>query len=75
MIAKEEVLRIAGLLGLGPQVVEKDYALGWCRVGVTGKFSDYQVAGVRSRPSLSEKVTETFFGDWAARYPTGDFAN
>jgi hypothetical protein len=34
MIAKEEVLRIAGQLGLGPQVVEKDYALGWLLAGI-----------------------------------------
>jgi predicted nucleotidyltransferase component of viral defense system len=36
MIAKEEILRIAGQLGLGPQMVEKDYALGWLLAGVFG---------------------------------------
>lgn len=35
MISKEEILRIAGQLGLGPQVVEKDYALGWLLAGIS----------------------------------------
>jgi hypothetical protein len=35
MIGKEEILRIAGQLGLGPQVVEKDYALGWLLAGTS----------------------------------------
>jgi predicted nucleotidyltransferase component of viral defense system len=35
MISKAEILRIAGQLGLGPQVVEKDYALGWLLAGIS----------------------------------------
>lgn len=34
MINKREILDLAGKLGLGPQVVEKDYALGWVLAGI-----------------------------------------
>jgi predicted nucleotidyltransferase component of viral defense system len=35
MISKDEILRIAGQLGLNPAVVEKDYALGWLLAGIS----------------------------------------
>ena len=34
MISKREILDLATALGLGPQVVEKDYALGWVLAGI-----------------------------------------
>ena len=34
MIDRREILDIAGTLGLLPQVVEKDYVLGWVLVGI-----------------------------------------
>lgn len=34
MIRKDEILEMAGKLGLQPQVVEKDYALGWFLAGI-----------------------------------------
>ena len=34
MIERREILDIAGTLGLSPQVVEKDYVLGWVLAGI-----------------------------------------
>ena len=34
MIGKAELLGIASTLGLGPHIVEKDYALGWALAGI-----------------------------------------
>lgn len=34
MIDRREILDIAGTLGLLPQVVEKDYVLGWILDGI-----------------------------------------
>ena len=42
MIDRREILDIAGTLGLLPQVIEKDYVLGWV------------LAGIYQQPSLSE---------------------
>ncbi len=38
MIRKEEIIEVAGKLGLQPQVVEKDYALGWFLAGIHSHF-------------------------------------
>jgi predicted nucleotidyltransferase component of viral defense system len=35
MIDKREILEISQTLGLGPQVVEKDYVLGWVLAGIS----------------------------------------
>jgi predicted nucleotidyltransferase component of viral defense system len=34
VIDKREILEIASMLGLEPQVVEKDYVLGWILAGI-----------------------------------------
>jgi predicted nucleotidyltransferase component of viral defense system len=34
MIGRDEILRLAGELGLRPDVVEKDYVLGWMPAGI-----------------------------------------
>lgn len=34
VIDKREILEIASMLGLQPQVVEKDYVLGWILAGI-----------------------------------------
>ena len=34
MIGRREVLGLAAALGLSPQVVEKDYVLGWVLAGI-----------------------------------------
>lgn len=34
MISRQEILRVAGVHGLGPHVVEKDYVLGWVLAGI-----------------------------------------
>ena len=34
MINRREILDIAGTLGLRPQIVEKDYVLGWVLAGI-----------------------------------------
>lgn len=34
MISREEIIRVAGDLGLRPDVVEKDYVLGWTLAGI-----------------------------------------
>jgi predicted nucleotidyltransferase component of viral defense system len=34
MISREEIVRVAGDLGLRPDVVEKDYVLGWMLAGI-----------------------------------------
>ena len=34
MIDRPEILDVAGKLGLRPQVVEKDYVLGWVLAGI-----------------------------------------
>ena len=42
MIDRREILDMAGTLGLLPQVVEKDYVLGWV------------LAGIYQQPALAE---------------------
>ena len=34
MIDRREILDVAGKLGLRPQIVEKDYVLGWVLAGI-----------------------------------------
>ena len=34
MIDRREILDIAGTYGLRPQIVEKDYVLGWVLAGI-----------------------------------------
>ena len=34
MINRREILDIAGTFGLRPQIVEKDYVLGWVLAGI-----------------------------------------
>jgi predicted nucleotidyltransferase component of viral defense system len=34
MISRDEIMEVAGQLGLRPQVVEKDYVLGWLLAGI-----------------------------------------
>jgi len=42
VIGKPEIIRIAGQLTLNPQMVEKDYALGWLLAGI---FANEKIAG------------------------------
>ena len=49
MIERREILDIASTLGLSPQVVEKDYVLGWVLAGIyqhAGRFGEMLVGGL-----------------------------
>ena len=45
MIQKQELLDLATDFGLQPNVVEKDYALGWLLVGIGAHPALSQLAG------------------------------
>ena len=38
MIDRQEILEFAGEVGLDPNVVEKDYVLGWMLAGIAAKI-------------------------------------
>lgn len=60
MIERREILAMAGTMGLRPDVIEKDYALGWLLAGIYNHPAINRTWGFKGGTCLKKCFFETY---------------